>query len=41
MVQDRLGGFDAVTDDEQPIPTGSEVVVVGVSGKSTLVVCRK
>ena len=41
LVQDRLGEFDAVTDDEQPIPTGSEVVVVGVSGKSTLVVCRK
>lgn len=41
MVQDRLGEFDAVTDEEQPIPTGSEVVVVGVSGKSTLVVCRK
>lgn len=41
LVQDRLGEFDAVTDEEQPIPTGSEIVVVGVSGKSTLVVCRK
>lgn len=41
LVQDRLGEFDAVTDEEQPIPTGSEIVVVGISGKSTLVVCRK
>lgn len=41
LVQDRLGEFDAVTDEQQPIPTGSEVVVVGISGKSTLVVCRK
>ncbi len=32
---------DAVTDDEEPIPTGSEVVVVRVSGETTLVVRRK
>lgn len=32
---------DAVTDEETPLPTGSEVVVVGVSGQTTLVVKRK
>ena len=32
---------DAVTDEEAPLPTGSEVVVVGLSGQTTLVVKRK
>ena len=32
---------NAVTDDEVAIPTGSEVVVVGVSGQTDLVVRRK
>ena len=32
---------DAVTDEETPLPTGSEVVVVGVSGQTTLVVKKK
>ena len=32
---------DAVTDDEETIPTGSEVVVIGLSGQTTLVVKRK
>ena len=32
---------EAVTDEEAPIPTGAEVVVVGVSGQTTLVVKRK
>ena len=31
----------AVTDEEESIPTGSEIVVVGVSGQSDLVVKRK
>jgi len=32
---------EAVTDDSTPIPTGSEIVVVGLSGQTTLVVKRK
>ncbi len=32
---------DAVTDENDPIPTGSEIVVTGLSGQSTLVVKRK
>ena len=32
---------DAVTDETDPIPTGSEVVVVRVSGETTLVVRKK
>lgn len=32
---------EAVTDEDTPLPTGSEVVVVGVSGQTTLVVKRK
>lgn len=31
----------AVTDEETPIPTGSEIVVTGLSGQTTLVVKRK
>lgn len=41
MVQGQLGEFEAVTDEKESIPTGSEVVVVGITGRSTLVVCRK
>lgn len=41
LVQDQLTEFVAVTDDLQSIPTGAEVVVVGLSGRSTLVVTRK
>lgn len=41
LVQDQLTEFVAVTDDPQSIPTGAEVVVVGLSGRSTLVVTRK
>ena len=32
---------DAVTDDAQAIPTGAEIVVIGVSGQTELVVKRK
>ena len=32
---------EAVTDEEEPIPTGSEIVVIGLSGQTTLVVKRK
>lgn len=41
VVQDQLHELAAVTDEETPIPTGSEIVVVGLSGGNTLVVCRK
>lgn len=41
VVQDQLRELEAVTDEEAPIPTGSEIVVVGLSGGNTLVVCRK
>ena len=41
VVQDQLQELDAVTDEEQPIPTGTEIVVIGLSGENTLVVCRK
>ena len=32
---------DAVTDEEESIPTGTEIVVLGLSGQDTLVVKRK
>lgn len=32
---------DAVTDEGEPIPTGCEIVVIGLSGQTTLVVKRK
>ena len=32
---------DAVTDEEEAIPTGCEIVVIGISGQTTLVVKRK
>lgn len=41
MVQDQMRELEAVTDDKEPLPTGCEVVVTAVSGRSTLVVCRK
>ena len=41
VVQERLSEFEAVTDAAEPIRTSAEVVVVGVSGKSTLIVQPK
>ena len=41
MLQGSYVERGAVTDDEEAIPTGSEVVVVGVSGQTDLVVKRK
>ncbi len=40
-VQERLSEYDAVTDDPQPLPTGSEVLVVSLSDENVLVVRRK
>lgn len=41
VVQEKLTEFDAVTDEPQALPTGSEVLVVGLSGRDTLVVAKK
>ncbi len=41
MLQGSFVDRNAVTDDKEAIPTGSEVVVIGVSGSTTLVVRRK
>lgn len=41
MLQGSYVERNAVTDDEKPIPTGSEIVVVGISGHTHLVVRRK
>ncbi len=41
MLQGAYVERDAVTDDESPITTGCEVVVIGVSGETELVVRRK
>lgn len=41
MLQGTYVERDAVTDEDTPIPTGSEIVVVRVSGGTTLVVRRK
>ena len=41
MLQGSYVERNAVTDDAEPIPTGCEIVVVGVSGQTDLVVRRK
>ena len=41
LLQERLTQLDAVTDCETPIKTGAEVIVVGISGKTTLIVQPK
>lgn len=41
MVQDRLVEMDAVTDDDETIPTGAEVTVMGISNGNTLIVVKK
>lgn len=41
MIQGTYCERDAVTDDEEALPTGSEVVVTGLSGQNTLVVRKK
>ena len=37
-VQEQLREFEAVTEEKEPIPTGSEIVVVGLTEGGTLVV---
>ena len=41
MIQGTYCERDAVTDSEEALPTGSEVVVTGLSGQNTLVVRKK
>lgn len=41
LLQGSFVERNAVTDDEEALPTGSEVVVVGVSGGTTLIVRKK
>ena len=41
LFQDQLQELDAVTDETEHLVTGTEIVVVGISGRNTLVVCRK
>ena len=41
MLQGSYVERNAVTDEKEPIPTGAEIVVVGVSGQTELVVRRK
>ena len=41
MIQGSYCERDAVTDSEEALPTGSEVVVTGLSGQNTLVVRKK
>ena len=41
LIQDAFVERDAVTDEAEPIPTGTEVVVIGVSGQVDLIVKRK
>jgi len=41
MLQGSYVERDAVTDQNEPIPTGAEIVVIGVSGQTTLVVRTK
>ncbi len=41
MLQGSYVERNAVTDEGEPISTGSEIIVVGVSGQTTLVVKRK
>ena len=41
LLQGAYTERDAVTDEDSPIPTGSEIVVIGISGNTTLVVKRK
>lgn len=41
MLQGSYVERNAVTDEETSIPTGSEVIVVGISGQTNLIVKRK
>ena len=39
-VQDQLQEFEAVTDEEEKIPTGTHVTVIGITKGTTLIVTK-
>ena len=39
-VQDQYTEFEAVTDEEEKIPTGSQVTVIGITKGTTLIVTK-
>ncbi len=41
LVQEQMREFEAVTDEESVIPTGAEIIVIGITGGDTLVVSTK
>ena len=41
IVQNKFDEYEAVTDESEPIPYGTEVVVIAISGGDTLVVKKK
>jgi hypothetical protein len=41
LIQERYTECDAVTDEEERIETGAEVVITGVTGRNMLIVRRK
>lgn len=41
IVQEKFGEYEAVTDEDTPIPYGTEIVVIAISGGDTLVVKKK
>lgn len=41
LVQEQMREFEAVTDEDSPIPTGAEIMVVGITGGDTLVVSTR
>ena len=41
LVQERYVELSAVTDCDAPLPSGSEVLIIGVSGENTVVVTHK
>lgn len=41
LLQDTYVELNAVTDEEESIPSGREIVVIGISGQNTLVVKSK
>jgi hypothetical protein len=41
LLQERYAECDAVTGEAEPIPTGSEIVVTGVTEEGMLIVAKK
>lgn len=41
VFQDKLTEVEAVTDETQPLPYGTEIVVVGISNQNTVIVSKQ